>query len=152
MHLVIRRKPSTETETQGILEIDGQEFDSIEKPWKDNKPFESCIPAGNYILEKHTGGKYSGTYCMVNKDLKVFHLPEERNNNTDRYACVFHVANWASQLEGCIALGMGKFTAYDRRAGKVLPMVIQSKSAVSKFKVLMHNNPGPHTLRIMDAE
>jgi len=151
MLLILKRDPSTETETQGSLSVGGEMFDTIEPPWGDNKPFKSCLPAGNYLLVPHTGGRYKNTYCMVNEKLGVYHLPEERVHNTDRYACVFHAANWASQLEGCVALGLGKSTAYDKRTSMILPMVIRSRDAVRRFKILMHNNPGPHSLRIIDG-
>lgn len=149
MLLILRRNPSTDTETQGVLEVEGEIFQTIEPPWRDNKPFKSCIPAGDYLLEPHNGGKYAGTYAMINEAMGVYHLPQDRKDNTDRYACVFHAANWASQLEGCCALGIGKAEGYDKRTSLVLPMVTQSRVAMKKFKALILRNKGPHTLRII---
>jgi len=38
---------------------------TVERPWLNNTPFKSCIPAGNYILEMHASEKYPGCYAMV---------------------------------------------------------------------------------------
>lgn len=65
---------------------------TMERPWLDNRPFVSCIPAGVYVLEPrryHKGG-YDA--------LGVKDVP-------GRTHVLLHVANLASQLAGCIAPG-----------------------------------------------
>lgn len=86
---------------------------TLEKPlilssqWRGGKPFESCVPFGTYELIPHNGNKYKNVFALVNHGLGVYHHKHERANRTDRYGILIHVANWVSQLEGCIAVGQG---------------------------------------------
>ena len=89
--------------TLGRLDIADEEFWTIEKPWLGNVRFKSCIPEGVYQLEPHESQKYGNTYALVNLDLGVTHYEEP---NSKRYACLFHAANWAKDVEGCIGPGM----------------------------------------------
>ena len=77
---------------------------TIEKPWRDNKPFVSCVPAGEYKLEKFHSARYGETVVLVNPELDVVANKSEAGEG-DRYACLIHAANWSHQLQGCIALG-----------------------------------------------
>lgn len=71
---------------------------TVERPWKGNQPYISCIPKGRYALE------------------------ESRLNQTDEWALELedvpnrtlikiHVGNLASDVQGCIAVGrrLGSF-------------------------------------------
>jgi hypothetical protein len=74
---------------------------SIEKPWKGNQPFISCVPAGFYRLVVKPDGRYAGRWGLVGDSVDLD--PGRRIIRTD---CVFHPANWARQVTGCVALGM----------------------------------------------
>ena len=65
---------------------------AIEQPWRNNASRTSCIPAGTYraVLE------YSSRFQTNLYELKKV---------TGRAEIKFHVANYARQLEGCIAPG-----------------------------------------------
>ena len=65
----------------------------IERGWLDNKSNVSCIPVGEYpVVLEHSP--------RFRKDLwEIYDVP-------GRSECKFHAANYARQLNGCIALGM----------------------------------------------
>ena len=83
---------------------------TIEQPWNNNLPFESCIPAGVYRLEDWGSAKYPDSMVLTNDSLKVFKKKQE--DEFARYACLMHKANWVDDVVGCIgageALGFGK--------------------------------------------
>lgn len=97
----LSRYEGTPEHTRGILQVAGGGFEcqTIEPPWKNNRPFESCIPAGNYICLPYTGDRWGPVYAMIGG---VVGLDKEKDT---RWACLIHPANYAHQLEGCIALG-----------------------------------------------
>jgi hypothetical protein len=74
---------------------------SLEKPWADNMPFDSCVPEGDYGLVEYASPKFGETYALVNHDLDV----GVYEGDAARYAILIHKANWAHQLQGCIAPG-----------------------------------------------
>lgn len=77
--------------TIGVLLVDGQPFSwSLELPWRDNIQFVSCVPPGPYFLEPDENGKH-----------KYFSL----RNVPGRSDIELHPANYAHELNGCIALG-----------------------------------------------
>lgn len=66
---------------------------TVERPWEQNRPTFSCIPAGLYgltlgVYHKHNYPAY-----------ELLNVPERANIK-------IHVANYAEQLEGCIAPGL----------------------------------------------
>jgi len=103
MHLDLHRWYRPE-ETAGVLTLveSGDKFYTIEKPWRNNTPFLSCIPEGNYVLVPHDTRKYPDTWAMVGGT--VSHGPDPA---FERYACVFHSANYSDQLTGCVGPGLG---------------------------------------------
>jgi hypothetical protein len=66
---------------------------SLERGWQDNKTMVSCVPIGTYKLVK----EYSSRFKQDLWELKG--VP-------GRSECKFHAANYWSQLNGCIALGL----------------------------------------------
>ena len=74
---------------------------TVERPWLSNKPFESCIPPGIYELHEHESPKHGQCYALKNHDLGVG-INEE---DSIRWGCLIHIANWPSQVEGCIGPG-----------------------------------------------
>lgn len=93
----LTRDPSTDEGTFGTLQLDGQTLHSIELPWRDNKPRESCIPVGLYRCEIVQSPKFGRVYGLRD-------VPGRSN-------ILIHAANWAgdtskgyrSDLLGCIA-------------------------------------------------
>jgi hypothetical protein len=89
------RTSYTDKATFGVLLKDGvPQCDTVEKPWKDNHNKTSCIPEGTYEYE---------LYFSPSKKYEVWLL----KNVPNRSFIEIHIANFAHELEGCIAPGQG---------------------------------------------
>lgn len=78
--------------TIGRLEYAGKSWWTIECPWLANKPSKSCIPEGDYRLERYDSPRFGARTWQV--------TPVDGRSHI-----AVHAANYANQLEGCIALG-----------------------------------------------
>lgn len=67
-------------------------FWTIEKPWKDNQPYVSCIPEGYYRLGRRNSPRFGPNVW------EVLEVP-------NRTHILLHVANTADDVVGCIGLG-----------------------------------------------
>jgi hypothetical protein len=56
------------------------------------------VPKDEYILERHYGSKYKGTWALIGDG--VAHLSSP---GIPRYACVIHPASYPADLQGCLA-------------------------------------------------
>lgn len=90
--------------TFGILEIQGEKFYTVEKPFKDNKPFVSCIPLGGYALVPYFSKDFGSTVKLVNIMLKVY---PDKVDDSSRYSILIHKGNTEKDVVGCIAVGLG---------------------------------------------
>ncbi len=88
----------------GVLLLEGREIcKTIELPWRQNTPRRSCIPEGQYTLQKRYSFKFKWHFI-------VLAVP-------NRSAILIHPANNAAlELKGCIApvlhhTGEGKGTS-----------------------------------------
>ena len=86
-------------------------FYTVERPWLDNAPFESCIPLGEYALKWKESPKFGLCY--------------EVQSVKDRTHILFHVANFPEEVQGCIGVGMSLMT--DRIA------VSESRKGIEAF-------------------
>ena len=112
---------------------------SLEKPWADNMPFDSCVPEGTYGLVDYDSPKFGETFALVNHDLDVGVYA----GDAKRYAILLHKANWASQLHGCIAPG----TILSALGGKWSV----SSSGAAYAKIIAEIEKGGTTLKITHA-
>ena len=72
---------------------------SMERPWKDNKNDESCIPAGLYrlkkrvspIVDKTSGGEFKEGWEVTDVQGRTF--------------IMFHVGNYVRNSNGCVLIG-----------------------------------------------
>jgi hypothetical protein len=129
-----------------------RKWPTIERPWApiDAAPCGqkgiSCIPAGTYRLEPHNTEQHKNVWALVNPSLWVYHLesdvPKPRLGLA-RTAVLIHIANWASELRGCIALGKSR--------AKVdgLWMVKNSADAVNELRMALAGQ-FDNTLTIID--
>jgi len=78
--------------TFGVMMQNGWPFAlSLEDPWLNNRPFESCIPTGLYKCKRIISPKFGTTF--------------EVQNVEDRTHILFHVGNTIDDVSGCIAVG-----------------------------------------------
>lgn len=83
---------------QLVLE-NGAKFATVERPWLNNQPGRSCFPEGEYtlrlrsspVVQRTSKGKYP-------KGFEVSNIP-------GRSLCMLHVANFPTDVEGCIGIG-----------------------------------------------
>ena len=116
--------------TQGNLLLDGQLVCRIiELPWLKNRRQVSCIPEGEYILQKRYSNKFK------------WHL--HLQNVCNRSMILIHPANDAkAELQGCIApvkmftgIGRGKFSRKSLQKLTDLVFPILDKNIPVKLKI-----------------
>lgn len=78
------------------------EFETVEQDWENNQPNISCVPNGEYKLTFHMSPHHGECYILENKDLGI----GKNKGDAARFGCLVHIANRASELEGCIGPGM----------------------------------------------
>lgn len=79
--------------TIGYIRQGARTYISLERPWKNNAQGVSCIPCGRYLVTWTMSPRFKRCTYEVQK------VPH-------RSGIRIHPANYASQLEGCIALGI----------------------------------------------
>ena len=92
--ITLNRVITTDEGILGVLHSNGSPMAvTLERPWKDNKAWESCIPFGMYPLTR------------LDKS-KAFNYPHYLLEGVpDRTFIKIHVANYPSELSGCIGVG-----------------------------------------------
>lgn len=126
---ILTRAPSTDEGTFGRLAFGGQEVQTIELPWRDNKTRVSCIPVGTYRCEIVQSPKFGRVY--------------EVKNVPNRSAILIHAANYAgdvakgyrSELLGCIAPCQVHGQLNGQMAG------LQSRAALAEFMAWAAGDP-----------
>ena len=81
--------------TLGVIDIslEGVEerFWTIERPWRDNERNVSCIPEGEYPLEWRESPRFGMSWHV--------------DDVPSRSHILLHVANYPTDVQGCIGLG-----------------------------------------------
>lgn len=120
MRVVIERV-YLDTSTPGSWYLgEGSDFllcKTLELPWKDNKRSVSCIPEGDYI--------------MVKEATSPLHpYPHFRILNVHgRTGILVHIANYVSDLKGCIAVG----SAHKDMNADEIPDVLDSTDVLKRL-------------------
>jgi hypothetical protein len=79
---------------------------TVEQPWQNNRPFESCIPDGDYELRRRKSPTYGSLFVAVNHELNVYSRKNHRKDESGRYDCLFfHKGNLPRNFKGCSGLG-----------------------------------------------
>jgi hypothetical protein len=143
---------SNEEATVGTLVAGTTTFFTIEQPWRENAPNQSCVPEGMYDLVPYESPKHGPTWCLDNPALKIMGrdtLTEGQIAMGLRSMCELHAANWAEQLLGCIALGLEGQPMYDPLTGCVEPAVENSRDAIVELLNILTPLSTGHTLTIV---
>ena len=133
--LLLQRYNYSETETEGRLWLDDDEYIyTLERPWiaglPGGLPFESCVPDGKYSLQPHIRASGDRVLALRNPALSVFYTDQERDGAAGRYLILLHSANYVEEVAGCIAPGLVRTIAGNRR------MVRSSRAAMAKLMAL----------------
>ena len=78
--------------TAGVLSFFGHRYYTCERPWLGNKPFVSCMPAGEHKVKPYHSIKFPDVWEVVG-------VP-------GRTKILFHVGNKPVDVQGCIAVGL----------------------------------------------
>jgi len=114
VNLTLRRVSSTKDATYGVLLREGIPFlVTVERPWLDNAPRQSCIPTGVYACKRVQSPRFGDTF--------------EVTGVTGRSHILFHAGNVAADSLGCILVG----NAFDPVGG--VDGVVESKDAFAEF-------------------
>ena len=131
MHLTIIRYKMDSSGTLSTVRVKDETFYGIERPWIGNRPEISCIPGGNYALIRHQSGRFGDVWAFVGGTVSYMPHPQ-----ADRYACLIHAANYGSQVQGCLGLGLAAGEADDKRLA-----VWSSRKAVAKLHDILDDEP-----------
>lgn len=102
---------------------------TVERMWADNEPRVSCIPHGDYFLERHESPKFGDSAIIYGGTVSKYPTVGFQRN-----FILIHPANKSSQLEGCIGLG----NRFGRLDG--VRAVLNSRNTVAKFLDLLEHN------------
>lgn len=96
--IIVNRDKGDTNQTLGVCYVKNEagaiifKSEAIERGWRNNQSRVSCIPEGEYPVKLEYSNRFR-------KDLyEIYGVP-------NRSECKFHAANYARQLNGCIALG-----------------------------------------------
>ncbi len=117
-------------ETIGILTGPDTKLCTVELRWNNNIHGDSCIPEGKYKVVPRTSPKHGDHFYITN-------VP-------GRDMCLFHSANYARELLGCVAPGL----AHKDIDGDGLLDVVSSKLAMAQ---LLYRFPDGFDLNIIKA-
>jgi len=131
MLLTITRQGTTDQGTVGRAVLDtGEEWDTLELPWRGNQHLVSCIPAGNYVASMTWSNRFARMLYEV-------------SNVPNRTAIRIHSGNWAgdaghgwrTDVDGCILVGQEVGTIEGQLA------LIRSTMALNDFHAATHGMP-----------
>jgi hypothetical protein len=130
----LRRAPSTDQGTFGLLTFGAEVVRTLELPWRENRPRRSCIPPGVYECAMVNSPRFGRVYGVRN-------VPE-------RTHILIHAANlagdvdlgWTTQLHGCIAPVM-RVGAMRNKAGAMQAAGLVSATALRQLMTWAAGRP-----------
>ena len=132
--IVLERFAYSPDGTFGVMTFPtGEQFYTVERPWLGNKPMESCIPEGLYILQKRyspavdrsSGGEFDEGWEVTNVPGRTF--------------IMIHPGNWPINFQGCIGVGK-EYTVIPDRSGVPRNGVTRSRDAFRDMMELMETS------------
>lgn len=127
--IILQRRPSTPNGMQGEMRRNGSHLCfTMERPWLNNKPMVSAIPAGVYPVKRYSSQRFPAAFSIEGVH--------------GRANILIHNANIMTELEGCVAVG-DKLGVLQN-----LPAVLNS---VNTLKMLRATLPGEFLLDVRDA-
>ena len=117
---------SGEYSTVGTIESGLYQGYSVENPWLQNCPWHSCIPEGHYVMK--LGWYNKGGYAAY----ELLDVP-------GRTLIKIHIANKASEVDGCVGLGGGVTSVFHDNVEEL--RVSNSKTSLSNFMQELNNDP-----------
>ena len=117
--LTLLRVGQSDRGTFGVLRKGAVPFAlTMELPWTDNTPNQSCIPTGRYICRRIRSPKFGETF-------EVTQVP-------NRSHILFHKGNTLEDTEGCILVAEEFSGTHEK------PMVVSSERGFGEFLLLLN--------------
>jgi len=122
----LKRGPSTDQGTFGVLTFGADVVHSLELPWRGNMRQKSCIPVGTYKCALVKSPRFGSVYGIQNVPGRTHVLIHSANlaGDVDK--------GWTTQLHGCISLHM-RSGVMRNTAGVMQQAGLVSKPAVSRL-------------------
>jgi hypothetical protein len=147
MNLELRRYAYLTKCTLGRLHAGSFVFETIERPWLPDPQgnggvrAQSCVPDGVYKVIPHSSAKFGAVWALINPDNGVWYQPGDipAGQTWGRSAILIHAGNTATDVIGCIAVGMRAVHLADHS-------VAESRAAIEKLRGILDRNI--HTLTI----
>ena len=130
--------------TFGMMNVNGRTIYTVERPWRDNKPYKSCIPPGKYVCKKRKtttsvpSSMQGRTWYLEGKSVTVH--PEDKDGTKTRCLVCIHIGNYTSDIQGCLSPGLS------------MGMIDERLMVQHSRKAMMHLNeylPDQFTLEII---
>ena len=129
--LTLVRVGQSDRGTFGVLRYEDVPFAlTLELPWKDNAPNESCIPTGQYICRRTRSPKFGETFSVTS-------VPDRTN-------ILFHKGNTIEDTAGCILVAEEFSGTFDH------PTIVSSERGFSEFMALLTDTMA-FTLKIVSV-
>lgn len=96
MNVYLTRHAYTRWGTLGRLRIGGESIPTLEPPWRENKPFISCIPEGTYRMEPQESPKFRRVLWSITNGQQILQ---------GRIEILIHAGNTVADTAGCILVG-----------------------------------------------
>lgn len=91
--------------TFGVLLWRGAPFAvTLERPWKENRRGESCIPAGHYVCGRVDSPKFGNTWQVRNVPGRSEILFHSGNTFQDTHGCILVAENFAVWSDGSTSI------------------------------------------------
>lgn len=125
--VALRRLWTCNEGTGGVLLLpDGLFCNTLELPWRDNRPRMSCVPCGEYLVQYDPSPRFGMAY--------------ELRNVPDRSTILIHSGNFGGDIslgykthvQGCILLGSRFGVIEGQRA------ILNSRPTLAKFLTAMN--------------
>lgn len=130
MKAALRRLRHTDQGTQGVLILPNGVFcNTLELPWRDNKPKRSCIPCGEYDVEIRQSPKFGTIYEVKFVPGRSYILTHSGNLAGDV------AKGFLSHVEGCILLG-SRWGVINKQLA-----ILNSRPTVRRFMEEQENQP-----------
>lgn len=123
MELKLIRVTETKNQTKGILTVVGttKVYATLELKWRNNEKKWSCIPKGQYEIEKRWSKRHKDHFKV--------------NNVKDRSMILIHAGNTYLDTLGCILVGKG----WSNLNGDADADVTRSREAMMELLTILDN-------------
>jgi len=129
MEVLLKRDYKGKDCTLGKMYFGENVVETLELPWKDNLPKVSCIPDGEYEVEKTYSPSFKKQLWLI-------------KNVPNRSGIRIHSASFVSDLLGCIAPGLSR---YDLNKDGIIDM----KDSRKAMSLLEEELPDKFKLKII---